>query len=279
MKVHRLSEQGLSAFIEKIKEAKALKKKEEQEKIFNDMQQMALEKAYIHPFPEKKSFTIDPQKEFTSRWELAVYLDSVFGETFIPPSVYNWLTLVYFSQFVKEKKQKYDIGQASNYFVKNKNHRHILSYSHFVYKRFGELVKPLFLDNSCRVIGDFTDQVFSFELGRNNPNLYRLLNRLYLNTETKEGEVKKTPRSNISGPLPVEKPTKKSKKYKEKIGNIRALKRFLVQLRETHNLDLIDEDELYNLLPKNFDHYKKERTVISPANPQPSKNPPVKKTK
>ena len=206
------------------------------------MQRMALEKAYIHPFPEKKSFTIDPQR-FNSRWDLAVYLDSVFGETFIPPSVYNWLTLVYFSQFVKEKKQKYDIGQASNYFVKNKNHRHILSYSHFVYKRFGELVKPLFLDNSCRVIGDFTDQVFSFELGRNNPHLYRLLNRLYLNTESKKGEVTKTPRSNISGPLPVK--TNQKMQVQRKI-QYTCFERFLVQ--EQHNLDLIGEDELYNLL-------------------------------
>ena len=221
------------------------------------MLQMALEKAYVHPFPDNKVFEIDPKEEFATRWELASYLESIFGKELIPNSVYNWLTLVYFSQFLKEKKNRFEVGQAKNYYVKNRNHRHILSYSHFVFRRFGKLVKPLFLDESCRVLGDVSNQIFSFTLCRNNPSLYKLLNRLYLQTsEQEDGSEVKTPKSNISNPLPVVK--LKGKKFKQKIGNIRALKRFLVQLSETHNLDLISEEERYNLLPSNFDYYKKK---------------------
>lgn len=257
MKVYQLNEIGLRFFIEKINEASAMKKKEEQKKIFEEMKISALDNSKTHSFPKNKNFEIDPDKDFATRWELAVYLDSVFKDEFIPPSVYNWLNMVYFTQFIKEEKNRYKISAAKNYYIKSKkNHRNILSFSHFVYQRFRELVKPLFLDNDCKTLGDASDQAFSFEY-RNNKNFYELMNRLYLETKVDEhGNVIKCPKAKISGPLPKEKPQKMSKTYKKEIGNIRALKRFLVQLRQTHNLDLMTADDLYNLLPSNFDYYK-----------------------
>ena len=257
MKVHQLSKEGLTEYIKKINEARDLKRKEQHEAIFTEMREMASKAAYIHPFPGKKDFVIDPDKEFTTRWELAEYLELVFGNEVIPPSVYNWLTLVYFNQFIKVKRQKYDVGAPENYYTKKQNHRHILSFSHFLYRRFGTLVKPLFLDNDCRSIGDLTDQVWSFTQGRNNKSFYELLNRLYLETTVDEhNTITQQPKPNIVGPLPTKSPKKIGKGHKEKIGNIRALKRFVVQLQETHNLNLLTADDLYNLLPSNFDYYK-----------------------
>ena len=257
MKVRQLSKEGLKEYIKKVNEARDLKRKDQHEAVFTEMREMATKEAYTHPFPGKKEFVIDPDKEFTTRWELAEYLESVFENEVIPPSVYNWLTLVYFKQFIKVKRQKYEVGASNNYYSVNRNHRHILSFSHFVYRRFGILVKPLFLDNDCRSIGDLTDQAWSFSLGRNSKSFYELLNRLYLETTVDEhGTITKHPKPNIEGPLPTGRPKNIGKRHKEKIGSIRALKRFLVQLQATHNLNLLTADDLYNLLPSNFDYYK-----------------------
>jgi len=194
----------------------------------------------------KPALVIEKNKIFSSRFDLAEYLDNIFKNAGIKRNevignnrLWTWLTYFWFDQICPivngERKvlqiAKYICGQDFRTY-----YRHFIASSYNIYSLLGKSNTFLFLYQSINVHNDFIEQLASRQEIISQSNLIQAAQTLYWNDL-------------INKPKPAATDRKKQ-------GNLRRLIRIFGQIELTYDIFSMKPEEILNLLPKEFNGWK-----------------------
>jgi hypothetical protein len=200
---------------------------------------------YSHEF--QPNIEIDETKLFATRIEMAKYLKSSFEEAGIGRNVvigrsdlWSWLAYLWFDQlspFVNGSRKLNEIARyicSSDY---TDYYRHYVAASYDIYSIHGEPKSRLFLYGPPYLHSDFIEQFASRQNIISNSDLVEVAYRLYWDTGSDH--------------------PKRGAQSRSKPGYHRRLLKLIDQLELTYDIYSMTSDEILNLLPKEFNDWKR----------------------
>lgn len=233
---------GLRAFSELLDQLKAFPGQAKWQggtRAYEKSQLLLFEDEYSYSIQEER--TIEPDKEFETRFEFGQYLFDVFGRKALERDTEQlaWLTLLYFDQVCEKKKGSDILKVLSKYrYIPEVNnnrrfYRHLVLTPLLLWQRLG--VDSLFLlSNPLYESSDAVEQLVSRQDFISNPNAIAVAQELYYDG----------PRNRIrSGAF-----------SNSKAGNAKRLVRDLIpQLSVNYDMYVMSKDQIIELLPDEFE--------------------------
>lgn len=194
----------------------------------------------------EKDIEIDENKKFESRLDLGAYLSEIFNSHNIKKNevvgqgkegLWTWLAYVWFDQITNNKS---NLGRLERYICDQRWHRyyvHMILGAYYIYESLGRERAKLFLSTPPYVIHDLNDHLGCYQYIVGYPNIVDVALRLYW--DDKENK----PKSGIGN--------------KNKPGNIRRFPNIIRQLHLNYDLYSMPPEKILQLLPQEFDHWKK----------------------
>lgn len=191
---------------------------------------------------------IDPAKVFSSRYEFGLYMVEVFGKfdariliSQRNDGIWNWLTIVYFSQFGKKTSRPW------HYLVTRRGHSGSLAYRHLARTSFEMFWRHrerslVMLCADMSTWGDMSEQLTSRQDVACNRGYILAANFLYLeNGKLRTGAASRVP--------PVKKRKPGSRRGRGGAGRLAVAVRRLCRTYDTHELETT---KMIELLPREF---------------------------
>jgi hypothetical protein len=189
---------------------------------------------------------IDENKTFSSRIELAEYLNQIFlsagvkGQIiFSNDKLWTWLTYLWFDQICPKYDNVRKIRELVRYICSTdwrKYYRHYIASSFRIYNALGKENSLLFLNRQVDDHGDYNEQLASRQEIISSPNLIKVAHTLYWDV-------------NDNRP-------KRGGSDRKKPGNLRRLIKLFGQLELTYDIFSMKSEEIVKTLPKEFEHWK-----------------------
>ncbi|MBR4615764.1 MAG: hypothetical protein IKO55_09170 [Kiritimatiellae bacterium] len=235
-----------------IEQAEALLKKMRLEKkaLPGEVDDLIDDPQFTHAFPG--DFEADLAKPFPTKLELCEYFSSLFPEDTLEENrknagLWTWLAFAYFRQLVKTTRRIKDIPANSRWIYDCDNDRywvrHFIAGPLYLYRDFhsmGEPLKEILFFSPPSEFGKFIDEMSNKPEGTRLPVTMQTAVRLYYDANAARR-------------------VKKGATTHKKPGSISELLRVVAQLAETRDFyGAADADELWKLLPKQFDAFKGE---------------------
>jgi len=199
------------------------------------------------------SFKIDRERIFATKLELCEYLTSVFGDEFIENNrsnsgLWTWLAFAFSGQFLKSRRDILEVASNPRWIYDRGNYRysirHFIAGALYLYHDFhaiGEDVKDMLFSSSPREFGRLVDAMTYKMEGTRSPVAVKMIAKLYYDPSVS--------RKFKSGAVSQDKP-----------GTIRELLRVISQIGMTRDFYSADDaDELWRILPSQFDGFKNGR--------------------
>ena len=199
------------------------------------------------------SFKIDRERTFTTKLELCEYLTSVFGDEFIENNrsnsgLWTWLAFAFSGQFLKSRRDILEVASNPRWIYDRGNYRysirHFIAGTLYLYHDFhaiGDDVKDMLFSSSPREFGRLVDAMTYKMEGTRSPVAVKMIAKLYYDPSVS--------RKFKSGAVSQDKP-----------GTIRELLRVISQIGMTRDFYSADDaDELWRILPGQFDGFKNDR--------------------
>ena len=203
---------------------------------------------FTNAFPG--DFEVDIAKTFPTKLDLCEYFSSLFPEYTLEENrknagLWTWFSFAYFRQLVKTTRRIKDIPANSRWIYDCDNDRywvrHFIAGPLYLYRDFHSMGKPLeeilFLSPPSE-FGKFIDEMSNKPEGTRLPVTMQTAVKLYYDANAARR-------------------VKKGATTHKKPGSISELLRVVAQLAETRDFyGAADADELWKLLPKQFDAFK-----------------------
>ena len=199
------------------------------------------------------SFKIDRGRTFATKLELCGYLTSIFGDEFIENNrsnsgLWTWLAFAFSGQFLKSRRDILEVASNPRWIYDRGNYRysirHFIAGALYLYHDFhaiGEDVKDMLFSSSPREFGRLVDAMTYKMEGTRSPVAVKMIAKLYYDPSVS--------RKFKSGAVSQDKP-----------GTIRELLRVISQIGMTRDFYSADDaDELWRILPSQFDGFKNSR--------------------
>lgn len=189
---------------------------------------------------------VDENKIFSSRMELAEYLDQTFlnsgvkAQTIITnDKLWTWLTYLWFDQICPKYGDVRKIRELVRYICSTdwrKYYRHYVASSFRIYTTLGRENSLLFLNRLVDDHGDYNEQLASRQEIISSPNLIKVAHTLYWDVN--------------------ENRPKRGGSDRKKPGNLRRLIKLFGQIELTYDIFSMKSDEIVKTLPKEFEPWK-----------------------
>lgn len=204
---------------------------------------------------------IDPDRSYLSRYEFAEYMAKVlcgvdtrdlFSHT--RDGVWNWITVVYFSQFGKK------VSMPWHYAIKRRGHAGSLAYRHIARTSVEMHMRHLeyslvMLNGDLSTWGDMSEQLTSRQNVSHHRGYIKAANSLYMeNGKLRRGAAGRVP--------PKAKRKDGDRRGKGGAARLALAVRRLCRTYDTHDLETA---QMIDLLPKEFGLFKPKSKPESPA--------------
>ncbi len=190
--------------------------------------------------------TVDENKIFSSRMELAEYLTKIFQDAGVKSQavikndkLWTWLTYLWFEQICPKEGLGRKVREIVKYICSTdykKYYRHFIASTFRIYSTLGKENSLLFLNRPVNDHGDFIEQLASRQEIISNPSLIKVAHELYWD-------------KNESKP-------KRGGSDRKKPGNLRRLIKLFGQIELTYDIFSMKPDEIVKTLPKEFEIWK-----------------------
>lgn len=189
---------------------------------------------------------VDENKIFSSRMELAEYLNQIFHNSGVKSQniisndkLWTWLTYLWFDQICPQYGNVRKIREMVRYICSTdwrKYYRHYVASSFRIYNTLGKENSLLFLNRLVDDHGDYNEQLASRQEIISSPNLIKVAHKLYWD-------------ENENRP-------KRGGSDRKKPGNLRRLIKLFGQIELTYDIFSMKSDEIVKTLPKEFEFWK-----------------------
>lgn len=191
---------------------------------------------------------IDERVKLDSKLELGSYLNDCFNtaeikrdEVLEKNGLWTWLAYIWFDQLAPEKNGNRIIKEDAKYICSSDYrdyYRHLIACPYMIYSLHGRENSRIFLYSSVYEHNDFIEQFASRQFIISYPNIVEAIKILYLDPTTK------TP--------------KKGAQSRNRKGNIRRFVKIIQQLELTYDIYRMSSDQILNLLPDEFNEWRKQ---------------------
>lgn len=191
----------------------------------------------------QSEITVDENKIFSSRMELAEYLTQTFNyarvkshDVITNDKLWTWLTYLWFDQICPNEAGSRKVREIAKYICSTdyrKYYRHFIASTFRIYSTLGKENSLLFLTSPVNYHGDFIEQLASRQEIISSPNLIRVVHMLYWDEK---------------GNRP-----KQGGSDRKKPGNLRRLIRLFGQIELTYDIFSMKSDEILKSLPREFE--------------------------
>jgi hypothetical protein len=202
------------------------------------------DKKYSENF--EPEITVDENKIFSSRMELAEYLTKIFGDSGVKSQdviandkLWTWLTYLWFDQICPKEGTGRKVREIVKYICSidyKKYYRHFIASTFRTYSTLAKENSLLFLTRPVNDHGDFIEQLASRQEIISNPNLIGVAHKLYWDNE--------------------EYKPKRGASDRKKPGNLRRLIKLFGQIELTYDIFSMNPDDIVKNLPKEFEVWK-----------------------
>lgn len=234
VRVRRLTREGRSAFADYLQQARSNPEVPPPQTLLEDERASA---------PLEAELSVE-QREFDSKRQAGEYFDRRLSGTEISEvrrdsGLWSWLSLFYFDQVCPpDAEGKRKVNQTEQYILIpdwRRYYRHLLMTPWELYRKYPDSARVL-LSGTVDTHGDFMEQLASRQEIVTNRGVIDAADRLYYNVD--EGRPKRGARS------------------RDRPGNVRRLVEVKQQLDLTFDLYDLQADEILDLLPPEFDHWR-----------------------
>lgn len=190
--------------------------------------------------------TVDENKNFSLRMELAEYLTQIFRDAGVKrravitnDKLWTWLTYLWFDQICPKDGTDRKVREIVKYICSTdykKYYRHFIASTFRIYSTLGKENSLLFLNRPVNDHGDFIEQLASRQEIISNPNLIKVAHELYWD-------------KNENSP-------KRGGSDRKKPGNLRRLIKLFGQIELTYDIFSMKSEEIVKTLPKEFEFWK-----------------------
>lgn len=190
--------------------------------------------------------SVDENKYFSSRMELAEYLNQIFlnaglrAQTIVSnDKLWTWLTYLWFDQICPTNGNVRQVRELVRYICSpdwRKYYRHYVASSFRIYNALGKENSLLFLNRPVDDHGDYNEQLASRQEIISSPNLIKVAHTLYWD-------------GNENRP-------KRGGSDRKKPGNLRRLIKLFGQIELTYDIFSMKPEEIVKTLPKEFNSWK-----------------------
>jgi hypothetical protein len=190
--------------------------------------------------------TLDENKIFSSRMQLAEYLTQIFSDAGVKSQnvisndkLWTWLAYLWFDQVCPIEGEERKVREIVKYICSTdykKYYRHFIASTYRIFSTLGKDNSLLFLNRPVNDHGDFIEQLASRQEIISNPNLIGVAHELYWD-------------SNDNKP-------KRGGSDRKKPGNLRRLIQLFGQIELTYDIFSMKPDEIVKTLPKEFNNWK-----------------------
>lgn len=190
--------------------------------------------------------TVDENKNFPSRMELAEYLSKLFRDAGVRSKdiisndkLWTWLTYLWFDQICPKENGVRKVREIVKYICSSdykKYYRHFIASTFRIYSTLGKDNSLLFLNRPINDHGDFIEQLASRQEIISKPNLIKVAHELYLDKTNNK--------------------PKRGGSDRKKPGNLRRLIKVLGQIELTYDIFSMIPEDILKLLPKEFEIWK-----------------------
>ena len=200
---------------------------------------------YSDALPETS--TVDPAGTFLNKMEFSQYLVDRLAPVRSDPAMdrhvgfWSWLALCFFDQICPPKNDGTRTPGAVHRFILSKDYKH--HYRHLIrtpclaYDIHGENARPLLASNTHQH-GEASEQLLSRQHLFGNKALFEALNKLYVSEKGTEWRVKRGARGSGGG-------------------SMRRIGKVLKQFDLTYDLHAMTGQQIYEMLPAEFERFKK----------------------
>jgi hypothetical protein len=201
--------------------------------------------------PFSKGFSpvisIDETRQFNSKMELAEYLQDCFAgaglkrEDVVPLNgLWTWLAYIWFEQLTNQRRnilkreEHYICPTPSNF---RRYYIHLVAPLYVIYSLHNLPFSRLFLYNPPWEINDFTERVATNQFLISHKNIVEAIYKLYFDPQRRQ--------------------PKRGAQSRTKPGNIRRFVSVIQHFELTYDIYTMSADRILNLLPSEFDDWKK----------------------
>lgn len=191
--------------------------------------------------------TVNENKRFSSRMELAEYLSQKFNDAGVKSQyvitndkLWTWLTYLWFDQICPRECGIRKVREIAKYICSTdyrKYYRHFIASTFRIYSTLGKENSLLFLTCPVNYHGEIIEQLASRQEIISNPNLIKAAHILYWDNDSKK--------------------TKRGASGKNK-GTPRRLPKVFGQIELTYDIFSMKPDEIVKILPKEFEVWIKK---------------------
>lgn len=198
----------------------------------------------------RKPVFLDENKKFKTRMDLGNYLNHRFRlagikrETIIIENpeewnnVFSWIAYIWLEQLVPKTRGTIRTPALSRFIVSNdwnRYYRHYIAAPYYIHSLLGEEKSLLFLDCPPSIHNEFMEQIASRQWIITSQSLVDLAHHLYWDF------TRKTPKRGARG---------------KKAGTVRRFGKVINQFRLTHDIQMMNMDQMLKLLPNEFNEWK-----------------------
>ena len=198
---------------------------------------------------------VDPSRVFTTKLDFAKYLAGQLWPVLADHSrdrdvgLWSWLALCFFDDICPAKKDgTRSVGATYRYILSKeyKNHyRHLIRTPCLMYHIHGKHARPL-IAGKLTQHGEAAEAIASRQHLFGNRPLFAALDRLYVTESDGAWHIKRGARGKEGG-------------------SFRRLAKVMRQFDLTYDFHDMTEDQIFDLLPPEFDKYKKAAKTSEPA--------------
>jgi hypothetical protein len=201
---------------------------------------------YSEEFPGR--IEIDESRAFSSKMELAEYLDGIFTqaglkreEVIEKNGLWTWLAYLWFDQFapVDNRTGHRKVNEKARYICSSDYtdyHRHLVAGPYSIYSLHKNNSR-IFLYNPVDEVSDFMEQIASRQFLISHQNLIEAFSTLY--SERASGV------------------HKRGAQYHKRPGNIRRFVKIIQQFELTYDIYSMSPQQIVDLLPDEFEQWKR----------------------
>lgn len=188
--------------------------------------------------------TINPNKQFRTKMDMAKHLDESFKDADVGfnelieyNGLWSWLAYVFFDQLCPVEDGRRSLGQTERYICEksySSYSKHLVAFPYYVYSIHDEKYSKPFLEHPVDYVGNITEQIGSRKYIMSSKSLVKVVHKLYWdeNKGIKEGVASR------KGP-----------------GSFRRFGKVVEQLKINYDLHGMPEKQILNVLPSEFDKW------------------------
>lgn len=198
------------------------------------------------------SFLIDETKKFSSKLELAEYLDECFRNhsikrenILLEQKLWTWLAYIWFDQLAPVQTNGVRRLREDAKYICNSEYRdyyrHLIAGIYNIYSLHGKINSLIFLCSPIYEHNDFIEQFASRQFIISHKNIIETITKLYFDSSLKR--------------------PKRGAQSRDRPGNIRRFVEIIQQFELTYDIYNISPEGIIALLPSEYDEWKQQDSI------------------